>query len=435
MDDEVKYLPKDMQKEAIETKKYYKLEKIELEDVILELKCIEETRRKEIDENNEEIETIEYGLIVEFKGEEIKIATINQDGQLIPNREILENEDKKYSDEELDALGDMLNRLGLENKKVDINKLQEQLKEIKAKTKEEWDKEGEEKETGESIKDEEEQEEEKDGEEPDQELEDANDQEKEEEIADKMHVRAKDIFMIRATSQFFKNHPQVSKSTFFFKDDDGKIKARQIVDGKIEESPFFEDSTTCLMTEYVNLGNDGQDVKRERPWQVMETNNLKARDTQGIRIAARMEQGYLEFEEIRQGTNGEWTGYGLEKMGRDYNAKVVDRLSDTRTNKVAPANISDRFETVEHSGLADDGIQMQDLSPRKTIDRFIEEGYNKKEAIDIYNYMIGEEHLSEDAAKQRVNEEIEEKIEKGEREVEEDEKTPWGDAEGRRGRR
>ena len=415
MDENVgKDLAQDMKQELKETNKYYENVKLELSKIRLENIVIEEKHKQEIDKNNEINEVVEYGILIKFKGEHIKIATINEEGKLIPNKDILENVDKKYTDEELSALGDMINRIGLEQDKVDINKLKEQLQELEAKSEKEF-KENEvekEHEEEESIKDEEKEKEEQEIKD-DKELEEQENETRKKKLAKMLGVREKDIVLFKINAQLFENHQQISKTTFLFRDKDGKFKAREFNDGKIEESPFFKDSTTHLITDkYVNLGKDGQDIEREVPWQVMETNNLKARNTQGIRMAIRMEQGEYKVEEIRQGTDGKWTGFEVDVRGRDYNAKAVDKLSDTRTSKVAPADINKRFEAVEHSGLADDGVQMQDLSPRKTIDRFMEEGYNKKEAIDIYNYMIGPQKLPEDAAKNKVNEEIEKRIER-----------------------
>lgn len=427
-ENEGKDLAKDMKNDIKKTTKYYEKVKLELNKIKLNNVMIEEKHKKEIDKNNEIKEVVDYGIYVEFKDENIKIATINGKGEVIPNRDILK--DEKYTETELNSLGNMLNILGLEKDKVDLEKLKVQLKKLEAKTKNQIE------DTKKNVKDKQSNDENKKQIKNKEQIENKGETERVNTIANRLHVRQKDIFMIRATSQFFKNYPQLSETTFFFKDKDGKIKAREIIEGQIVESKFFEDSTTHLRNSYVNLKNQGDNIDRDVPWQVMKTKGLRARETQEIRIAARMEQGYLEFEEMRQGTNGEWTGYGIEKIGRDYNSKVVDNLSNTKTNEHTPSKVSNRFEAVEKTGLSDDGVQKEDLSPRVTIDRFIEEGYNRDEAISIYNYMIGEEHLSEEAAKERVNDEIAIKIEKDERELEEgEEKTPWGDALARRNRR
>ena len=68
------------------------------------------------------------------------------------------------------------------------------------------------------------------------------------------------------------------------------------------------------------------------------------------------------------------------------------------------------------------------------IESFIEQGYQKNEAVAIFNYMIGEEELTEKQAKDRVNDDIKE-VKQEERTEEEEERTPWGDAEARDARR
>ncbi len=435
-------LAQDMKKDAIETEKYYENVNLELSKIRLENVMIEEKHRQEI-ENETEKDIVEYGVYIKFNDEDVKIATIDEEGRLTPNVDILK--DEKYSDEDRKKLGDMLNLLGLEKDKVDLSKLQEKLKEIEAKTKEEIEKDRKQKDKDDSIKDkdddEKEDDEQEDEKEDDENNKEKSDEEEKEKIAQKKHIATKNIFIIRKDSQFFKNYPQLKdeEGLYFYRDNDGKIKAEYTdKNGQTQPSKFFNDSTTKLQENVVSLGEDGNPVKKEIPYQVMTTKGLTNtnRNARDIRIACHIEQGYLEFEEMRLGTNGEWTGYGIEGRGRDYNSKVVDNLSDTRTNEVKPEDVSNRYEAVEKTALADDGVQIQDLSPRQTIDRFIDEGYNKEEAISIYNYMIGEEHLPEEAAKQKVNEEIIEKSEKENnrnRDVE-DEKTPWGDAESRRQR-
>lgn len=427
---------RDLNQELKETKRYYENARLELSKIVLSNVLIEEKHTEYINENGEKVNTLEYGVYIKFKGENIKIATIDESGKFEPNTDLLK--DEKYSQEELDALGDMLNRLGLEQDKVDINKIKQQLQEIDAKTEEQLKHEtGEkEREAEETIKDDEVKNE-KDDEEKDKDKEELDKQQAEEtkrtKLAKLFGVRTKDIVLIKPTAEIFKNHPELPKSTFLVRHPDGKTRAYEFDSGRITKSKFIEDSETGLITKYVNIGSDGENIKKEIPYQVMKT-NLKARNTQEIRMATRIEQGYFECEEIRQGTNGEWTGYGVERIGRDDNRKIVNQLSSTRTNNVEPADISDRYEGVKNTGLADDGVQIQDLSPMATIERFMEEGYNKKEAVDIYNYMIGPEHLSEEASKERVNSEIIERIEENERQVEDDEKTPWNDAENRRRR-
>ena len=69
-----------------------------------------------------------------------------------PNSSLLE--DEKYTEEDKKALGNMINLLGLEQEKVNLDKFQEQMKDKKGLTKEELEQEKEqEKEEEEEIKD------------------------------------------------------------------------------------------------------------------------------------------------------------------------------------------------------------------------------------------------------------------------------------------
>lgn len=131
------------------------------------------------------------------------------------------------------------------------------------------------------------------------------------------------------------------------------------------------------------------------------------------------------------GDDGKWVGYTLEKTGRDYNSKEVNNMSDKRKKGDNSEFISENYERLEKSGFKEDGLAMNELDPRKTVERLMDEGYNKKEAVQVINYMIGPDELSEDEAKQKVNEQIEEKAKEQERGG--DEKVPWERAVGRRG--
>lgn len=124
-------------------------------------------------------------------------------------------------------------------------------------------------------------------------------------------------------------------------------------------------------------------------------------------------------------------GYGLEKTGRDYNSKDVNNISDTRRKSDNSEFISEGYEKLENSGFKENGLAMNELDPRKTVERLMEEGYNKKEAVQVINYMIGPDELPEEEAKQKVNEQIEENAKKQERSG--DEKVPWERAMSRRG--
>ena len=147
---EGKDLAQDMRKEQEEIEKYYENVKLELSRIKLENVTIGEKHEQRQNDDGDIEEFISYGVYIDFKGESILIATIDENGKLVPNESILQ--DEKYNYEDRKKLGDMLNLLGLEQEEVDIDKLQEQLKDIEAKTKEELKQEKNLKE--ESIKDE-----------------------------------------------------------------------------------------------------------------------------------------------------------------------------------------------------------------------------------------------------------------------------------------
>lgn len=130
-----KDLAQDMRKEQEEIEKYYENVKLELSRIKLENVTIGEKHEQRQNDDGDIEEFISYGVYIDFKGESILIATIDEEGKLTPNESILQ--DEKYNYEDRKKLGDMLNLLGLEQEEVDIDKLQEQLKDIEAKTKEE----------------------------------------------------------------------------------------------------------------------------------------------------------------------------------------------------------------------------------------------------------------------------------------------------------
>ena len=132
---EEKDLAQDMRKEQEEIEKYYENVKLELSRIKLENVTIGEKHEQRQNDDGDIEEFISYGVYIDFKGESILIATIDENGKLVPNESILQ--DEKYNYEDRKKLGDMLNLLGLEQEEVDIDKLQEQLKDIEAKTKEE----------------------------------------------------------------------------------------------------------------------------------------------------------------------------------------------------------------------------------------------------------------------------------------------------------
>lgn len=189
---EGKDLAQDMKQELIE-EKYYENVKLELEKIILDNITIAEKHTK-VTEKEESKEIVVFDVYIKFKDENIKIATIDEKGRLTPNEALLQ--DEKYDEEDKKKLGDMINRLGLQKDEVDMNKLQEQLKNIEAKTKEEIEEsEREEEKDEETNKDDKEQEDEEETKEQD------NGENKEDmqkaRIAKKYNINTRNIVHIR----------------------------------------------------------------------------------------------------------------------------------------------------------------------------------------------------------------------------------------------
>lgn len=136
---EGKDLAQNMKEEQKQEEKYYENVSLELSKIVLNNVTIGEKHEEKQTDDGEVQEVITYEVYIDFKGESVLIATIDKSGNLTPNESILQ--DEKYDDEDRKKLGDMLNLLGLEKDEVDMEKLQEQLKTIDAKTKEELEQE------------------------------------------------------------------------------------------------------------------------------------------------------------------------------------------------------------------------------------------------------------------------------------------------------
>ena len=221
----------------------------------------------------------------------------------------------------------------------------------------------------------------------------------------------------KMTEEQLKEEPNL----YFYRDSDGKIKAEYIDEkGVVQPSKFFEESTTAFQ-ENVDIGQDGNPVKKEVPYQTMIT-KLKHGDTdiKDIRINIEIVQGYLTIKESRQGKNGKWESHEIEVMGRDYNSKEVNDVTSTRLGGEAdPSRVTNMFEKVEQTSLADNGIQMKEMQGYREnlINKFVNEGYNREEATRIYEYMVNEDRkLTEEQAKEKVNEEIRNNTDYGENE-------------------
>lgn len=396
--------------------KYFEDANLQLGKNILRV-SIAEITEKFLDDKSEEQTQTTYEVYMKFAGEDVLIANIDADGTLRVNKETVQRIDPD-------------NKLGLlelgDQEKPDLSVL----KDLEGKTKEDLEKEleekGKEREKGREEAEQEEKEDEKDDE--------KDEDEKTEEIARSKNIPAKNIYRIRPDSQFFKNYPMVDKSTYFYRDNDGKMKAEYVdKNGRTVPSPYFKDSTTRLTDPVISVGTDGQNVKSQRPYQSMQTEGLNRQyGVRDVRISIYFDGGYINMEESRLGDDGKWVGYGIERTGRDYNSKQVNSMSDTTRKEDKSELVSGSFKKVEDTGFKEDGITMDELSPKKTLDRLMDEGYNKNEAARIINYMIGPEKMGEDKAKETVNQEIE--LEAQEKAKDDsNQKGPWDNTRDRRG--
>lgn len=206
---------------------------------------------------------------------------------------------------------------------------------------------------------------------------------------------------------------------------------------------------TALRQETVSIGNDGNPVTKNVPYQVMKTKDLNNidKDIRDIRININIDSyGYLDIEEARQGKNGEWLSHDIEVKGRDYNSRAVNETTSIRSRKADPDKQTESYEKAEKNEFAlQDGIQYDEMylagHAEEIVQALVDEGYQKKEAANIFNYMIGEENLSMQEAKARVNKEIEGRSKENEKagvdqsmDLDDDElqRTPGGDAYERR---
>lgn len=377
----------------------------EKNNIILDNVLIEE---KQVESKNGENDyTVEYGIYIKFNGEDVLIANIDEEGKLIPNKELLN--DDKYSDEDKRKLGDLINLLGFEKDNVDFEKLQEQLKEIESKTKEEIEQEGEMQKEKDSIKDEEQEQTDEEKEDDEKELGKAEQEKEQEVLAKKKGIKVNNICKIRRDSQFYKNYPNIPKTAFFYLDDKDRIHAEYLdKDGQAQKLPGFEEIKD--RTEVTRLGNDGQDVKEEIPYRVMTATGLedKNHNTQDIRIAMYKDQyGYLKIETIHQGRNGEWEGKNIDIHGTDRNTERMNNLIDEKNKTPQTGVLAKRQEELKTSGYSQDGLSLDEFSKQRKINEYMEDGYTFEESNKIYNYVVGELQLTEEDAKLKVNEESE----------------------------
>lgn len=259
----------------------------------------------------------------------------------------------------------------------------------------------------------------------------------EKEIAKAKGIPTSNVLKVKENSNLYKDHPNLEKDLYFYRAEDGVVRAEYIDEnGNSQPSRYFEDSTTAVRQETIEMGDDGNPVTREVPYQVMRTNGLAQtdKDVRDVRININIDAyGYLEISEARQGMNGMWAAHDIEVKGRNYNSHALNEETSIRTRRADPDKQTDAYEQVENTGLVQDGIQYSEMylisHSEEIIQEFIDEGYNKDEAVRIFDLMIGEEALTEEEAKARVNEEIKERQEEKLKEKSKYEKKPWDDFE------
>lgn len=420
------------------------------------------------DDKNEEIEDINYYEDFSFKGSNLAETNIfivkisnqsegsvtyqiysERDNELIAS--VNEKGKLQFAPEYIEKLKQIDERyvdmLKLEDVDFELpEELEENDRVFTREEREELVKNREEKEQKEEKKTEEEKKEEK------QEEQKPEEEQERENIARKKHVPVNNILMVRENSNFYYDHPNLEPNLYFYRGQDGKVRAEYIdQNGEPQPSKYFEESTTSLRQETISIGNDGNPVTKEVPYQIMKTKGLNNtdKDIRDVRMAIKIDSyGYMDIEEARQGKNGEWLSHDVEVKGRRYNSHAVNETTSIKSRNADPDKQTEAYEKVEDTGMAQDGVQYGEMylieHADEIIEHLIDEGYQKDEAVAIFNYVVGEEKMTIKEAKEKVNEEINNskdenlkensKEENSEEIDEEEERTPWGDAEARRKR-
>lgn len=363
------------------------------------------------------------------------VATVDKAGKIHFSPEYIEKLRQEYQEYfEMLNLDNAVLELPEEIKERNITLQPEELE--KEKKKEKQDEKGKE---DEEKTEEEEQEQEK--------LDPQEENQEQKAIAKKKGIPENNVLRVRDNSNLYKDHPEIERNLIFSRDNDGMVKAEYIDEnGELQPSKYIMPSTTGMRQETVSIGSDGNPVTKESPQQVMQTRNLTGRDQdiRDVRINIKFDTyGYPYAEEARQGKNGEWAALAIEVKGRPTNSSQVNEITSIRTGVADPDRETGMYSSVEKTGLIQGGVQYDEMHfmqhSEEIIEKFIKDGYQRKEAVEIFNYMIGEEVLTEKEAKERVNENIKEreKIQEKEQERDDDDegRTPWGDAEARDSRR
>lgn len=361
------------------------------------------------------------------------VATVDKAGKIHFSPEYIEKLRQEYQEYfEMLNLDNSVLELPEEIKERNITLQPEELEKEIQKKKEKGKEDGE---KAEEEEEEQEQEQEK--------LDPQEENQEQKAIAKKKGIPENNVLIVRDNSNFYKDHPEVERDLIFSRDKDGLVKAEYIDEnGELQPSKYIMPSTTGIRQETVSIGSDGNPVTKESPQQVMQTRNLTGRDQdiRDVRINIKFDiYGYPYLEEARQGKKGEWASQAIEVERRPYNSSQVNEITSIRTGVADPDRETGTYSSVEKTGLIQDGVQYDDMHlmqhSKEIIEEFIKDGYQRKEAVEIFNYMIGEEVLNEKEAKARVNENIKEREKEQERDDDDEGRTPWGDAEARDARR
>ena len=364
---------------------------------------VAEITEEMIEQNKKQNEIVTYDIYMKYRGQDVLIACINENGDLCINEEEVKRIDPK-------------NQLGLlelgDNEKPDLSVL----KGLDGKTEKELEEEKKQKDKGKNIKDKEESEEELEEDDKEKDVADLEKEKEQEMLARRKGINPKNLCKIRRDSQFYKNYPNIPKTAYFYLDSQSRMHAEYIDKEGVHELPGFTEIKE--RTPVTRLGTDGQDVREDAPYRVMSAQGLEDRnkETQAVRVGIYKDTyGYLQIETLHQGRNGEWEGKNVDTYGRDRNTAEMNNLIDERVNTPQTGKIAERQEELKKSGFTEDGLTLDEMSKQKKISEYMNEGYTFEEANSIYDYVVGELHLREEEAKAQVQDEIVEKEDKEKR--------------------
>ena len=359
-------------------------EKTRLEDVLIEKRPAKDKEGKDIKDS------FEYDIYIQFNNEDVKIATIDNERNINPNEELLDNEG--YSDEDKESLGNMLNLLGLEKGKVDLNRLKEKLQDPKTmeqikKRREQNKKEA--RENKENDKQEEKQDEEKE------------DSEKEA-IAKQYNVSSKDVVHISTQGKKLTENESFSdlvkwaegrKDVYVIADKKGNI---QTVLSKNSNNEFEEVKQEMQHvhgnTPSVDIHLIGNDrIKTVKPLQIYQIDSKQAFAT--IRnnwgeletIYCRKEAGKEEYfgekvPEEKSGKNQRQLGFDERSMMDSKNSSSSD-LSKKHDELKKAMDYEEREVPTSEKGVQVDEINGNARQNRETVIAEIVEDLMKRDGV------------------------------------------------------